>query len=181
MKKEDIDVYIITNSDENLNSGEHNKRVLRISGFSGSSGFAIVTKTKAALSTDSRYFEQAEDELDCQWILLRNAVPGYPSPYNWILEESVQNNTVALSEKSTTKASFDAYKKSLQDRNVVSIEDDLVERNWTNKPDFPDNPLFVHEFEYTGRYHSDKVKSVRQSIGSGETRIVTDLPEIACN
>lgn len=179
MRKDNLHVYIITNSDENLNSGEHNKRVKRISGFSGSSGFAIVTLTKAALSTDSRYFEQAEDELDCNWILLRNGVPNFPSPYQWILDESSANNRVGMSKKSTTKASFDAYAQNLPNRMVVTIQDDLVERNWANIPPFPDNPLFIHTYEFTGQNHTDKMKRVRDSINTGEARVITDLPEIA--
>lgn len=34
-------------------------------------GLAVVTQTEAALWTDGRYFLQAEDELDCNWILMK--------------------------------------------------------------------------------------------------------------
>ena len=32
----------------------------------------MVTKDKAALWTDGRYFLQAEQEMDCNWELMRN-------------------------------------------------------------------------------------------------------------
>ena len=35
-------------------------------------GLAVVTKNKAALWTDGRYFLQAEQEMDCNWELMRN-------------------------------------------------------------------------------------------------------------
>lgn len=34
-------------------------------------GLAIVMKDKAALWTDGRYYTQAEQELDCNWILMK--------------------------------------------------------------------------------------------------------------
>lgn len=47
-----------------------------ISGFSGSAGWAAVTSLEAALWTDSRYFLQADQQLDCKWKLMRDREPG---------------------------------------------------------------------------------------------------------
>ena len=45
-----------------------------ITGFTGSAGTAVVTATKAALWTDSRYYVQAEKELDKNWILMKDGI-----------------------------------------------------------------------------------------------------------
>ena len=42
-----------------------------ITGFTGSAGTAVVTLDTAAVWTDGRYFLQAERQLDCNWILMR--------------------------------------------------------------------------------------------------------------
>lgn len=34
-------------------------------------GLAVVTLDRAAVWTDGRYFLQAENELDCNWILMK--------------------------------------------------------------------------------------------------------------
>lgn len=34
-------------------------------------GWGIVTHDKAALWTDSRYFQQADQQMDCNWILMK--------------------------------------------------------------------------------------------------------------
>lgn len=47
------------------------KRRQWISGFTGSQGTAVITESQAALWTDGRYFEQAENELDNNWILMK--------------------------------------------------------------------------------------------------------------
>ncbi|CAB4044133.1 xaa-Pro aminopeptidase 1 isoform X2 [Paramuricea clavata] len=58
-----------------------------ISGFSGSAGTAIVTKTKAALWTDGRYFLQAQQQLDNNWTLMKEGLSGTPSQEDWLIQE----------------------------------------------------------------------------------------------
>jgi len=50
---------------------KNEKRRVWITGFTGSAGTAVITVSKAALWTDGRYFQQAEQQLDCNWILMR--------------------------------------------------------------------------------------------------------------
>lgn len=47
-----------------------------ISGFSGSAGTAVVTAKHQALWTDGRYFLQADQQLDCTWLLMKQKNPG---------------------------------------------------------------------------------------------------------
>ena len=54
-----------------------------ISGFTGSAGTAIVSTTKAALSTDGRYFNQASQQLDNNWSLLKRGVEGVLTWQEW--------------------------------------------------------------------------------------------------
>ena len=58
-------------------------RVEFISGFSGSAGTAIISLTKAALSTDGRYFNQAAKQLDSNWHLLKQGTEGVPTWQEW--------------------------------------------------------------------------------------------------
>jgi hypothetical protein len=50
----------------------HDLRRGYISGFTGSAGDAVVTLHSAALWTDSRYYLQAENQLDCNWVLMKS-------------------------------------------------------------------------------------------------------------
>jgi Xaa-Pro aminopeptidase len=54
-----------------------------ISGFTGSAGTAIVCRTKAALSTDGRYFNQAAKQLDDNWLLLKTGLENVPTWQEW--------------------------------------------------------------------------------------------------
>ena len=56
-----------------------------ITGFSGSAGTAVVTSEKAALATDGRYFNQAEKQLDDNWLLLKQGGEDVPTWQEWSL------------------------------------------------------------------------------------------------
>lgn len=49
----------------------HDMRKEFLTGFYGSAGEAVVTIDKAVLWTDGRYHIQANNELDCNWILMK--------------------------------------------------------------------------------------------------------------
>ena len=42
---------------------------------------------KAALWTDGRYWIQASQQLDCNWILMKEGEDGVPTMGKWLIEE----------------------------------------------------------------------------------------------
>ena len=62
---------------------------LYLSRFSGSAGQAIVSKSSAYLITDSRYWLQAQEQLDENWTLIRAGSNGGPKDWiEWIVVSS---------------------------------------------------------------------------------------------
>lgn len=43
-----------------------------VTGFDGSSGIALITANEALLWTDARYFIQAREQMDENWILMKD-------------------------------------------------------------------------------------------------------------
>ena len=66
MKEQGMDAYLVPTADyhETEYVGEHFKCRKYITGFTGSSGTAVVTMDQACLWTDGRYFVQASHELE---------------------------------------------------------------------------------------------------------------------
>ena len=62
MKEKGIDVYVVPSADNHQSEyvGEFFKSRAYVTGFTGSAGTAVITKDKAGLWTDGRYFLQAE-------------------------------------------------------------------------------------------------------------------------
>ncbi|GFY79333.1 xaa-Pro aminopeptidase 1 [Trichonephila inaurata madagascariensis] len=72
------------------------KRRAFISGFTGSDGTAIVTEKHAALWTDGRYFLQAKQELDENWILMKMGITGTPTFDEFLADVSTKSSKKKL-------------------------------------------------------------------------------------
>ena len=82
----DYDGFIQTSSDAHCSEYVANcdKRREALTGFTGSNGTVIFSKTSAAMWTDSRYFIQAETELLPEFTLMKFGRPETPSYATWI-------------------------------------------------------------------------------------------------
>lgn len=85
MKEHHVDIYIVPSEDEHQSEypAESEKRREYITHFTGSAGLAVITATEAALSTDGRYYNQAEKQLDQNWELIRGGPMGKQSWKEW--------------------------------------------------------------------------------------------------
>ena len=72
MEDRGYDVYLVPTDDNHQSEyvGEHFKARAFITGFTGSAGTAVITKTEAGLFTDGRYFIQAANQLEGSGITL---------------------------------------------------------------------------------------------------------------
>uniref|UniRef100_A0A672YGY3 X-prolyl aminopeptidase (aminopeptidase P) 2, membrane-bound n=1 Tax=Sphaeramia orbicularis TaxID=375764 RepID=A0A672YGY3_9TELE len=82
-----ISAYIIPGTDAHLSEyiAPRDNRLAFMTGFTGSAGTAVVTQTKAAMWTDSRYWVQAERQMDCNWALEKDV--SVASVVDWLLAE----------------------------------------------------------------------------------------------
>ena len=66
MEERGIDAYLVPTADfhESEYVGDHFKCREFITGFTGSAGTAVITRSEAGLWTDGRYFVQAGKQLD---------------------------------------------------------------------------------------------------------------------
>lgn len=69
--------------------------------FTGSAGQAIVTMDAAYLITDSRYWIQAQNQLDSHWTLVRAGGPGNPKDWiEWLVVRRVPFEIIPAMELS---------------------------------------------------------------------------------
>ncbi|NXE44184.1 XPP2 aminopeptidase, partial [Ptilorrhoa leucosticta] len=96
MRAQGAHAYIVPSTDAHMSEyiSERDARLGWLTGFTGSAGTAVVTQDKAALWTDSRYWTQAERELDCNWELQRTT--SIESIGMWILKAVPAGGSVSL-------------------------------------------------------------------------------------
>ncbi|MCC8063343.1 MAG: aminopeptidase P family N-terminal domain-containing protein, partial [Rikenellaceae bacterium] len=87
MQDNSIEAFIVPSNDPHFSEyvAPHWGSRAWISGFDGSAGTVVVTSERAALWTDSRYFLQAESQLEGTGIeLQRMGLPGTPTIPQWL-------------------------------------------------------------------------------------------------
>lgn len=201
MKEHGIGVYIVPSEDEHQSEYTANadKRREYISGFTGSAGIAVITLDdgdnltgEAALSTDGRYFLQAEKQLDpTNWILLKQGVPSYPKWTQYCINKALESkfsNVISCDPKVLSLAVGEffeqASKTQYQSKFLFKplLEVNLIDQVWgTRKPSRSTAPVFVYDMKYAGETVSNKLTRVRNKMKEqrGSHLIINGLDEIA--
>ncbi|XP_033756738.1 xaa-Pro aminopeptidase 1-like [Pecten maximus] len=182
---EPVQAYIIPSGDAHQSEyiAPCDCRRMYVSGFTGSSGTAVVTETKAALWTDGRYFLQAERQMDSNWTLMKMGLTSTPSQAEWLAKELPVGGKVGVDPY---LMSLDAWKpmcKHLKStgHSMVPITQNLVDLVWDDQPDPPTNTLLILQDSYTGRKWEDKVTAIRGKMNREKcgALVVTALDEVA--
>lgn len=184
---QNLDAYIVPSEDAHQSEFMADCYMRRgyISAFTGSAGTAVVTKDKAALWTDGRYFLQAEGQLGPEWTLMRAGTPGVPSVNEWLKETLPQGARIGIDPFLFSSDAGDELKNALagKDQELVLVyESNLVDQVWGDaRPSPPSAPLRVHDLKYAGVDVATKLASLRKELGgAGATAIViTMLDEVA--
>ncbi|XP_068708734.1 xaa-Pro aminopeptidase 1-like [Montipora foliosa] len=184
---EAIHAYIIPSGDAHQNEYLASCDLRRefISGFSGSAGTAVVTDTKAALWTDGRYYLQAENQLDSNWILMKDGLPDTPSQEEWLIQELPTGSKVGVDPWVITHGLWHKMHQELLSAglSLVFTEKNLVDLVWEDhdRPDPPNEGLMVLDISFTGKSWHDKVQEVRMTLAKkkADVLVVTALDEIA--
>jgi len=164
MQIEQVDAFIIPSTDPHISEYTPERWKMRewISGFTGSAGTVVVTKDKAGLWTDSRYFLQAEEQLKDSGIdLYKAGLPETPTLPDWIASELSAGDCVGIDAEvyaaSEAKSLIEFFSgKGLNVHTGFAPYKSL----WKNRPANPANPAFVLPKSFTGKSCRDKIKEV---------------------
>uniref|UniRef100_A0A8H7XM06 Xaa-Pro aminopeptidase P n=1 Tax=Psilocybe cubensis TaxID=181762 RepID=A0A8H7XM06_PSICU len=189
MQKQDIDVQAVVIPSEDQHSSEYlahcDERRAFISGFNGSAGCAIVTLDKAYLFTDGRYFLQAEKQLDQNWTLMKQGLPGSDVPtWQEFLHKNLEGKTkIGIDATLISASDAESLNKQLapKESSLVSLSNNLVDEIWTDRPARPANPVFHLDEKYSGQSHLEKVEKIREELVKKKAKavVVTMLDEVA--
>ena len=183
--------YVIFSADEHNSEYVqlYDERRAWITGFLGSAGTAVVTRDRAALWTDGRYWTQAEDELDCKnWYLMRQGQSGVPSFTSWLASQvngTAPYNRVGVAAQFATSSSWSSIDNAVSAKGatLVEVTDELIDFIWLppERPLARANPVFVHHLNYSGITWQKKVEIIAGLIQARRTNgfVVTALDEIA--
>ncbi|APC97374.1 aminopeptidase P family protein [Francisella frigiditurris] len=170
MAEKGFDYYIVPSVDDHKNEYVPKCWQYRawISGFDGSAGDVLVGMDKAYLSTDGRYFLQAEKQLDSNDFQLIKQT-GFESEITKWLWKNAGGKTIGIDP-----AKID-YKKATQllellnehNYNIVFDEENLIHKaqeKLNQVIDVPCTLIEEHGIQYSGRSVSSKIEELRNTI-----------------
>ncbi len=154
-----------------------------ISGFTGSAGVVVVTKDHAGLWTDSRYWIQAERELQGTGIELHRMVSVEDNEWiEWIAKNIPAGGKVGIDGLCMSMSEARQLECAIQPvgGKVVS-KPDYLEEMWPDRPLLPQSPVWIHEDKYAGCSRSDKLMWLRSELDKQGCRymFISCLDEIA--
>lgn len=185
MKNKGLSAYIIPSSDAHLSEYTPRRWQSRtwISGFDGSAGTVVVTLDKAGLWTDSRYFLQASKQLSGTVIdLFKQGIPDTSSIETFLCNTLSEGDCVGVDGNSISYEEVKCLKDTLYSNGInLSLDDDLINQIWTDRPDIPNGKIFLHSEEFSGESAKDRITKVLDSLKlkGANTCIVAMLDELA--
>ncbi|KAJ8963735.1 hypothetical protein NQ314_005414 [Rhamnusium bicolor] len=182
-----IQAYLVTSGDEHQSTEveAYEKRRQYISGFSGSYGDALITLSKAALWTDGRYHLQADEQIDCNWLLFREGHRHVPKMSQWLKEHLPKGGRIGLNPKLVSEYKWNKLKSELKGSSLelVALNVSLIDFIWPNneRSKRQNKASFVVGIEYTGKSYTTKINETRTEMVKlgADAMVVTSLDEIA--
>lgn len=207
-----LSAYIVPSEDAHQNEyiGQHDQRRSFISGFDGSAGTAVITLDRALLWTDGRYYQQALQQLNPHWELMKDGQQATPSIGSWLASHLPQKSMVGVDPKLLSYRTWRAIEKQLKsagkflnttpwiawnrlckcanlnlhlDCDLLAIEKNLVDMVWGNEqPKRVSNPIISLGLEFAGKSISEKWADVKEKMAEVKAGavVVSALDEIAC-
>jgi len=184
MKADHVEAYIIPSADPHISEylPKHYKCIPFTSGFTGSAGTLVITHDFAGLWTDSRYFEQAAEQLaGSGFELVKQKVQHAPEYIQWLNEKLNRGALVGTNEKLLSILLGDLLTQQFAGAEIKLVDKDYLSPIWEDRPPLPDTPAFLIEEEHIGQSVSSKLAEVRTALrrSNAEYHLVSSLDDIA--
>ncbi|KAK0094937.1 hypothetical protein PV326_009585 [Microctonus aethiopoides] len=197
-----LDGYIITSDDDHQSlsslkhgregpseSGSvspHDMRREFLTGFYGSAGEAVVTTNKAVLWTDGRYHIQADQQLDCNWILMKHGCTGIPTITDWLKNEFSNQSEARIGADPMliSTHTWQIWEKELEGSSVklIAVPTNLIDLIWqVGRPKNNTYAAYPLDNDFAGKPWQEKVHQVRMEMEliAVDALVITALDEIA--
>jgi len=184
MVSEGVDALLVPSADPHLSEylPGHWQGRQWLSGFHGSVGTLVVTADFAGLWADSRYWEQARNELAGSGIELMKLLPGQPGALEWLGEHVSRKGAVAVDGAVMALASARQLQERLKARDVrLLTHQDLLGQVWDARPALPGNPVYQHLPPHASVSRAQKLAQLRLTLDErgADWHFIATLDDIA--
>ncbi len=190
LKKLKIDGFFIPHADEFQGEylPESAERLEFISGFTGSSGNAVILADKAGFFTDGRYTLQSTQEVDDKLFQICNIsadqgdIPTI-KPEEWVKLNLKKGDILGFDPWLHTISQIKALEKAVSDigATLKAVDYNPIDKIWDGQPEAPKTKTVKHPIEYAGQESADKRANLGKDIktNSADAFVITMPEDIA--
>ena len=185
MQQHQIAAYLVPSSDPHQSEYVAPRWETRawLSGFTGSAGTLIVTDTAAGVWTDSRYFIQAEAQLEGTGVVLqKQQIPHAPEHVDWLANNLQTGDKLGFDGRVVSLSSARLLRRKLQTKGIqLEARYDLPGKVWADRPAMPQSEIFDFAVEYAGVSREEKLGQIRNWLEQqqADAILLTALDDIA--
>ncbi len=171
------DVYILPSTDEFLNeyTPHYNKRLQWLTNFTGSNGFAIISKFHSVLFTDGRYMLQAAKELENSFKVINLSNENIFK----YLKDNFKNKKIILDTRLFKKDFVDNLHKFYTESFIKHDRIQIVDKIWIDRPKEKVEKIFLLDKKYSGITADKKIKNLKELFKKYDFLILSS-PESVC-
>ena len=183
MRSNGWDILIITGTDPHGSEyiAPRWQQVAWLSGFTGEAGDIVITMDHAGLWTDTRYFIQANRQLQGTGIELHKMrVPEQVPIPQWIASLGLDEPVIAVDALCQSVAAVQELQEAVPSAIIVPVPD-VIGPLWQDRPGVPSTPIITLGEDLVGESREAKIGRLRKwlVIQGADAILLTALDEIA--
>lgn len=156
----------------------HDERLAWATGFTGSAGVAIITKTEAVVFVDGRYTVQVRNQCDPNLFSFQHI---FDEPLDeWLATHAAQNQLIGVDSLLIPSAWWDKFAQgaAAAGAELVATDGNLVDAVWDDQPEVPLSPVTPYPVERAGLSSLEKRQKIAEHLqNSGAELLVETQPD----
>lgn len=151
-----------------------------LTGFTGSAGFAIILKRKAALFVDGRYTTQARTELDRK--VVKPVALAEIGPETWLRQQAGAGWRIGYDPALFTARGLKRFENAAAEGGftLAAEESDPFAGIWDDRPPAPATPVIDHPVAFAGEETADKLARLQARLAEMkcDALVVSECPSV---
>ncbi|WP_018631476.1 aminopeptidase P family protein [Neomegalonema perideroedes] len=166
LKRRKLDGFLIPHADRFQSEyiPEADERLLWLTGFSGSAGFAVALKDRAAVFVDGRYTTQAAEQLDSSAYETQRIEQS--KPWDWAAAAAPQGARIGYDPWLLTPAELANWREAFEGggRELIALESNPLDAVWKDRPAAPAHPLRIQATALAGASGAQKRAAAAEEL-----------------
>ena len=155
-------------------------RLKWLTAFTGSAGFAIILKTRAALFVDGRYTVQAKAEVDGK--VIKTVPLADKNPDEWLRDMVRPKARIGYDPALFTARGLKRFEAAAISKgfNLVALKSDPFAAIWEGRPAAPATPVVDHPFKFAGEEAADKLARLQKRLAADQVdaAVISECPSV---